>query len=94
MECLENNKFGYAYIIDDDSDLTPPNDQRELMDAYYMLHHQLLNFIQEVLEGTDQSFYQNNTDIANDFFTGPAYLQCTIDAFGYPATMPTTKIAS
>jgi hypothetical protein len=47
------------------------------MDAY-MLDHQLLNFMQQVLEGTDQSFYQKNTDIANDFFAGPAYPQCAI----------------
>jgi hypothetical protein len=61
-----SNKFGYAYIIDDDSDLTPPNDQQlELMDTY-MLDQQLPNFMQQVLEGADQSFYQNNsTDIAN-----------------------------
>ena len=83
MEHPENNKFGYAYIIDDDSDLTPPNDQLELMDAY-MLHHQLLTFMQQVLEATNQSFCQNNTDIANDFFAGPAaYPQCAIDALGY-----------
>jgi hypothetical protein len=30
------------------------------------------------------SSYQNNTDIANDFFAGPAYPQCAIDALGYP----------
>jgi hypothetical protein len=56
MEHLENNKFGYAYIIDNDSDLTPPDDQLESMDAY-MLDHQLLNFMQQVLEGADQLFY-------------------------------------
>jgi hypothetical protein len=50
MERPENNRFGYAYIIDDDSDLTPPNDQLESMNAY-MLDHQLLNFMQQVLEG-------------------------------------------
>jgi hypothetical protein len=32
----------------------------------------------------DQTFYQNNTDIANDFFAGPTYPQCAIDALGYP----------
>ena len=40
--------------------------------------------MQQVLEGADQSFYKNNTDITNDFFARPAYPQCTIDAFGYP----------
>jgi hypothetical protein len=83
MECPENNKFRYTYIVDDDSDLTPPNDQLESMDTY-MLDQQLLNFMQQVLEGADQLFYQNNTDIANDFFAGPAYPQCAIDALCYP----------
>jgi hypothetical protein len=36
MEHPENNKFRYAYIIDDDSDLTPPDDQLESMDAYML----------------------------------------------------------
>jgi hypothetical protein len=41
----------------------------------YMLDQQLLNFMQQVLEGADQLFYQNNTDIANDFFlAGPGGL--------------------
>jgi hypothetical protein len=93
MECLENNKFGYTYIIDDDSDLTPPNDQLESMDTY-MLDQQLLNFMQQVLEGADQSFYQNNTDIANDFLPGPAYRSAPLMHLATPATMPTTKIAS
>jgi hypothetical protein len=62
MECLENNKFGYTYITDDDSDLTPPDDQLESMDAYTLDHLLLLNFMQQVLlEGADQSFYQNNS---------------------------------
>jgi hypothetical protein len=54
MEHQENNKFGYAYIIDNDLDLTPPDDQLESMDAY-MLDQQLLNFMQQVLEGRRRS---------------------------------------
>jgi hypothetical protein len=33
MDCPENNKFRYACIIENDSDLTPPDDQLELMDT-------------------------------------------------------------
>ena len=83
MEMPENNRFGYVYTINDDSDVTPPSNQLESMDVY-MLDHQLVNFMQQVLENADQSFYQNNTESANDFFSGPAYPQCAIDSLGYP----------
>jgi hypothetical protein len=85
MEHPENNKFGYAYVVDDDSDLTPPDDQLEPMDAH-LLDHQLLNFMQQTLEGADESFYYNNADIAKDFFGGPIFPQCAVDALGYPGS--------
>jgi hypothetical protein len=91
-----NHNTSNAYIVDDDLDLTPPDDQLESMDTY-MHDHQLLNFMQQVLEGADQSFYQNNTDIANDFFAGPAYppaVRHCLMHLATPATTPTTKIAS
>ena len=83
MERPENNRFGYERVVDDDSDLTPPDDQLESMDAY-LLDHQLLNFMQQTLEGADESFCHNNADIANDFFGGPLFPQCAVDALGYP----------
>ena len=54
------------------------------MDAY-LLDNQLVNFMQQTLEGADGSFFFNNRDIATDFFGGPMFPQCAIDdAFGYP----------
>jgi hypothetical protein len=79
----ENNRFGYIYTVNNDSEITPPSDQLELMDVH-MLDHQLVNFMQQVLENADQSFYQNNTETANNFFSRPAYPQCAIDSLGYP----------
>jgi hypothetical protein len=81
-EVPENNHFGYIYTINDNSDITPPSDQLESMDMH-MLNHQLVNFMQQVLENANQSFYQNNTESANDFFLGPAYPQCAINSLGY-----------
>jgi hypothetical protein len=81
-EAPENNHFRYVYTINDDSDITPPSDPLESMDMH-MLNHQLVNFMQQVLENTNQSFYQNNAESANDFFLGPAYPQCTINSLGY-----------
>jgi hypothetical protein len=48
------------------TDITPPSDQLESMDMH-MLNHQLVNFMQQVLENMDQSFYQNNTESTNNF---------------------------
>jgi len=84
MERPEHNKFGYTYLVNEESDLTPPQDQLEPMDAY-LVDHQIVNLLQSVLEGADNTFYENNQDIANDYFSGPIYPQCAVDALGYPA---------
>jgi hypothetical protein len=73
-EAPENNHFGYIYTINDNSDITPPSDQLESMDMH-MLNHQLVNFMQQVLENANQSL--------NDFFLGPAYPQYAINSLGY-----------
>ena len=84
MEDPERNRFGYVYAIGEESDVTPPDGHLESMDKY-MLDQQLVNFMQQVFENSDQSFYQANTAIANDFFAGPVYPQCAIMTLGYPA---------
>jgi hypothetical protein len=83
MEQAEHNRFSYAYTINDESDVTPPNDQLESMDTF-MLDQQLVGLMQQVFDGADQSFFQANASIANNFFAGPTYPQCAIDALGYP----------
>jgi len=47
--------------------------------------HQIVNLLQSVIEGADNTFYENNQDIANDYFSGPVYPQSAVDALGYPA---------
>jgi hypothetical protein len=93
MDTQENNHFGYIYtLMLTLADVTPPSDQLELMDMH-MLDHQLVNFIQQVLENTDQSFYQNNmTESTNDFFSRPAYPQYATDSLGYPEITTITKL--
>jgi len=58
MEKPENNRYGYIYVVDEESDLTPPDDQLEPMDAC-LLDNQLVNFMQQTLEGADESFFFN-----------------------------------
>jgi len=32
----EHNRFGYAYTVNDESDVTPPDDQLESMDTFML----------------------------------------------------------
>jgi len=43
------------------------------------------NLVQSVIEGANTTFYENNQDTANDYFSGPHYPQSAVDALGYPA---------
>jgi hypothetical protein len=66
----------------------------------HMLNHQLVNFMQQVLENADQSFYQNNDESANDFFSWPVWakkshgsmphymMECIDAVASYQATIP------
>jgi hypothetical protein len=77
-------RFGYTYVVNDESDLTPPTeDQLEPMDVY-LLDHQIVNLMEAVFDGANSSFYENNQDIANQFFSSPIYPQCAINSLGYP----------
>lgn len=88
MERPEHNQFGYTYVVNDDSDLTPPNDQLESMNVY-LLDQQLVSLMESVLDGADTTFYANNQDTADHYFSGPVYPQCAIDTLGYPGEQTT-----
>jgi hypothetical protein len=85
MEQPVHNKYNYVFTVDDDSDVTRPEQHLESMDMH-ILDQPLVNFMQQVLDSADQSFYGNNIETANDFFLGPTYPQCAIDSLGYPGT--------
>jgi len=59
MEHRKNNKFGYTYLVNDESDLTPPQAHLEPMDV-----NQIVNLVQSVIESADATFYENNQDTA------------------------------
>lgn len=85
MEQAEHNRFSHTCAANDEPDVTPPDDQLESMDTF-MLDQQLVNLMQQVFDGADQSFFQANASIANNFFAGPTYPQRAADALGYPGT--------
>jgi hypothetical protein len=80
----ENNKFGYDYVVNDTSDLTPSNtEDLEAMD-HYIQDDMIVNIIDIVYEDTDLTWYDNNRDNALTFFSGPTFPQWAIEKLGYP----------
>jgi len=81
----DNNKFGYAYIVNKESDLTPQVDtELEPMDHY--IHDMVIvNLMCRVFEDTGSGWYAANTDSALDFFTGPTFPLYAIEQLGYPS---------
>jgi len=63
MEHPKNNKFGFTYLVNDDSDLTPPQAHLEPMD-FSLVAHQIVNLVQSVIESAYAIFYENNQDTA------------------------------
>lgn len=84
MERPENNRYGYTYVVDDDSDLTPDEEEnREPLDAY-VLPNDITNLMLDTLDGAGPNWYDANQEIAGHFFSGPTYPQVAIDSLGYP----------
>lgn len=82
----DNNKFGYDYVVNDASDLTPTNPEAPLEPLdHYLQDDMIVNIIVNVYENANQTWYNNNTENASDFFTGPTFPQYAIDQLGYPA---------
>jgi hypothetical protein len=82
----DNNRFGYAYVVNDESDLTPTLEKDlEPMDHY--IHDMLIvNLMCSVLEETGSGWYAANSDSALDFFSGPTFPPYAIEQLGYPAS--------
>ena len=81
----DNNKFGYAYVINDDSDLTPAVEtDLEPMD-HYIQDMMIVNLMCSVFEETGNGWYTANTEHALDFFSGPTFPAYAIEQLGYPA---------
>ena len=81
----EHNKFGYSYVVNDASDLTPPNaDALEPMDHFIQDDH-IVNLILLVFEDTGETWFADNVANALDFFSGPNFPDYAMEKLGYPA---------
>jgi hypothetical protein len=78
----EINRYNAEYIVNDHSDLTDENNLESL--DHYVLNNDIVETIYGMFENTDPSWYANNRDIANQFFTGPVYPRIAIESLGFP----------
>jgi hypothetical protein len=80
------NTFNYRYIVDDSSDLTPPSDD-DLQAMDHFLHDGVVVYLMEhTLENTGIRWYEENSDSALDYFSGPTFPPEAIGKLGYPTS--------
>jgi hypothetical protein len=81
----DNNRYGYAYIVNKESDLTPAVEtDLEPMD-HYIHDMMIVNLMCSVFEETGSGWYAANTENALDFFSGPTFPPYAIEQLGYPS---------
>jgi hypothetical protein len=79
-----NNKYGYDYVVNEGSDLMPPNaGDLESLDNYVQ-DDMIVTLIMNVYENTDQTWYNNNHESVSNFFSGPTFPQYAVDQLGFP----------
>jgi hypothetical protein len=82
----ENNRYSYEYAVNEASDLTPADeDMLEPVNAY-IPDYSIVNIITAVFETADTHWYENNIEIANDYFADQPYPRSAIDQLGFPET--------
>lgn len=86
MSHTENNKYGYEYIINDSSDLTPENDDDLETADNYLQDQTIVDFIESVYESTDTNWFESNQEEAMTYFSEP-YPMNAVEELGYPATL-------
>lgn len=93
QQCMmpANNKYGYEYIIDDASDLTPDDPEHYVHPDTYLQDSTLINMILGMYEDAGPDWYSRNKEIAKEYWTGPLYPTAACDQLGYPHSPPATS---
>jgi hypothetical protein len=85
MRRPEHNRFGYDYLLNEHSDLTPLNPTLLEPVNAYIPDTSIVNIITAIYEIDDDTWYQNNLDIANDFFPDrPFPVYAVAEMLGFP----------
>jgi hypothetical protein len=79
------NKYDTHYSVGRESDLTPENEADLVAMDHFLLDNVIVNIMTTVYEGTDTNWYSHNVDSALDFFSGPLFPACAVQALGYPS---------
>jgi hypothetical protein len=80
-----DNRFGYEYLVNEHSDLTPLNPTLLEPVNAYIPDTSIVNLITTIYEIDDDTWYANNRDIANDFFADRPYpMMYAVEMLGYP----------
>ena len=80
----ENNRYSYDYQVNGTSDLTPTNEAMLESVNAYIPDSLVVNIIMAVFETADETWFENNIEIANDYFADQPYPCYAIDQLGFP----------
>jgi hypothetical protein len=80
----EHNRYGYDYVVNASSDLTP-HDEAELEPANaFIPDNSIVNLIDAIYENVDAGWYAHNQEMATEFFGDMPYPLYAIEQLGYP----------
>ena len=80
----EHNRFNYDYVVNEHSDMTPLNpDLLEPVNAY-VPDTSIVNIIKGIYEIEDNTWYENNREIASDFFPDRPFPRYAVEILGFP----------
>lgn len=91
--CMQpsNNRFGYDYIVDKTSDLTPDDPAHLARLDSYLQDTTICNVIKGIYEKPGTDWYRNNKEMADMFWSGPQYPEIACTELGYPRPVNTTN---
>ena len=81
----ENNKYGYDFTVDDNSDLTPAEAGHLENADEYILSDDIVSVVLGMYEKTGLHWYNENKEYADKLLTGPDYHAYAVTTLGYPA---------
>lgn len=79
-----NNRFEYEYVIDKSSDLTPPDKDHYAKADSYLQDFVISNIIQGAYEDIGPNWYNDNKEVAEQYWSGPVYPEVACTELGYP----------
>jgi hypothetical protein len=80
----EHNRFSYDYVVNEHSDMTPLTPHLLEPVNAYIPDTPIVNIIKAIYEIEDDTWYDNNRDIAGDFFPDRPFPRYAVEILGFP----------